>query len=180
MLGAPSATRALGGAIAEVLEGGDVVLLVGELGAGKTTLTKGLVGALGVTDEVTSPTFTLLHLYPSEPPVAHVDCWRLDSLEEVADLGLDEILDDGGVAVIEWGELAAPLLGRDALTVSIDVFDDESAGAAGDDAPRLAILAPQGAQWPERLRHLLQACVNAGLAAELLADGANSEAGTRR
>lgn len=159
------ATRALGAAVAEVLVAGDVVLLVGGLGAGKTTFTKGLVGALGVTEEVTSPTFTLLHLYPSTPPVAHVDCWRLDSLGEVADLGLDEILDDGGVAVIEWGELAAPLLGRDALTISLQLGENDDEAGEG----RQASLYAAGTSWEGRMRHLLQLCRERALSGELLA-----------
>lgn len=171
-----ASTRRLGGAVAEVLEGGDVVLLIGELGAGKTTLTKGLVGALGGTEEVTSPTFTLMHLYETAPPVAHVDCWRLEDLADLVDLDLDEVLDDGGVAVIEWGELAVPLLGRDALTVSIDLAAEDQAGllhhpAFGGECAepgRVVLLSATGERWSRRMRHLEMACREAGLATDTL------------
>ncbi|HVB05658.1 MAG TPA: tRNA (adenosine(37)-N6)-threonylcarbamoyltransferase complex ATPase subunit type 1 TsaE [Acidimicrobiales bacterium] len=169
-----AATHALGGAVAEVVERGDVLLLVGELGAGKTTFTKGLVAALGCADEVTSPTFTLLHCYPSNPPVAHVDCWRLSELSEVADLGLEEVLDDGGVAVIEWGELAAPFLGQAALTLSLELVEDEG-GTEDGGSTRVARLSTVGADWARRRGHLQSACRAAGLTVELL-DGAPDDA----
>lgn len=113
-------TERVGALVAGVLAPGDVVLLSGSLGAGKTTLTKGLVVALGGdADEVTSPTFTLLRTYPTDPVVAHVDCWRLEQLAELLDLGLSELLDDGAIAVVEWGEAAAPVLGAGALFVEL-------------------------------------------------------------
>ncbi len=140
-------TRALGAAIAAELRAGDVVLLSGELGAGKTTLVKGVVEALGGGDCVTSPTFTLCHLYPTDPPVAHVDCWRMQRLGELADLGLDEVLDDGAVAIVEWGEVAAPLYGEEALVVVLAPL----AGAKGE---RRVSLAAGGSSWPDRLRAL--------------------------
>lgn len=117
----PADTARLGTRLASLLEPGDVVLLSGELGAGKTTLVKAVVAALGAEEEVTSPTFTLLRTYATRPVVAHADCWRLDQLHEVLDLGLEEILDEGGVALVEWGEAAEPAFGRDALTVRLAV-----------------------------------------------------------
>jgi tRNA threonylcarbamoyladenosine biosynthesis protein TsaE len=129
----PEATRAVGAAIAGELHPGDVVLLSGELGAGKTTLVKGLVEALGGGDAVTSPTFTLCHVYPTVPPLAHVDAWRMTRLAEALDLALEEVLDEGGAAVVEWGEALAPLYGEGALVVSL-------AAAAGGEARRLVEL----------------------------------------
>ncbi len=195
-LAAPSETRLLGAAVAEVAEGGDVILLVGELGAGKTTFTKGLVAALGAADVVTSPTFTLLHCYPSVPPVAHVDCWRLSDLSEVAELGLEEILDDGGVAVVEWGELVAPLLGRQSLTISFELVESGAAeigpvdtrpvetGPVESASRRVgfrcrALLEVTGSGWARRFRHLEMACRNAGLATELLGAARDERAATR-
>lgn len=145
-------TARLGAALAGLLEPGDVVLLFGELGAGKTTLVKALVAALGSAEEVTSPTFTLLRTYATSPPVAHVDCWRLEQLHEVLDLGLEEILDEGGVALIEWGEAAAPRFGEDALLVTLRVPDGAGAGD-GPGTERLVELAG-GPRWAARLEDL--------------------------
>src|ERR1017187_7024580 len=90
-------TRAIGDGIAPLRSAGDGVLLVGSLGAGKTTFVQGLGAALGGREPVTSPTFTLAHKYRTSPPVTHVDLWRLGHLQEVVDLALEEDLDEGGV-----------------------------------------------------------------------------------
>lgn len=133
-------TRALGARVASVLRPGDVVLLIGELGAGKTTFVRGVVDALGSDEIVTSPTFTLVHTYDTVPPVAHVDCWRLGSVHEVVELALEEMLDDGGVALIEWGELAEPLFGDRAFRVEFAALDESTRRitlrATGEDANR--------------------------------------------
>ena len=146
----PSAasTRALGALVGRLLEPGEVVLLSGGLGAGKTTFTKGLVAALGSSEEVTSPTFTLLRTYASTPVVAHVDCWRLEDLNEVVDLALEEVLDDGGIVVVEWGEAAAPLLGAQALIVTISDPGELAASA------RRIELTDQSGRFRERLEAL--------------------------
>ena len=98
-------TIALGERLARELPRRGVVLLIGNLGAGKTTLAKGIVNGLGAAapDEVSSPTFTLIHEY-GEGRVYHVDLYRLDEPREVATLGLDEIFDRDGLVLIEWGE----------------------------------------------------------------------------
>jgi tRNA threonylcarbamoyladenosine biosynthesis protein TsaE len=120
-------TRALGAMLAGVLERGDVVLLCGELGAGKTTLVQGIGAAFGVDEPMTSPTFILVHTYGEDPVLAHVDAWRLENLGEVLDLGLDELLDEGAIALVEWGNRIAGALGRDAFVVEITQGpDDES------------------------------------------------------
>lgn len=145
------ATRALGREIAGLLRPGDVVILTGALGAGKTTLVKGLVAALDDTIEVTSPTFALCHRYESEPPIAHVDCWRMEHASEVADLALDELLDEGWVAIIEWGERLGGLFDSAALIVSLERDEDA----------RSAALTSSSARWrkdsdalSEIVRHL--------------------------
>jgi tRNA threonylcarbamoyladenosine biosynthesis protein TsaE len=108
----PAATRNAAAEVAESLKPGDVILLEGDLGAGKTTFVQGLAAALGVDAPVTSPTFTLMNVYRTSRgfDLVHVDAYRLEQLSEVVDLALPEILDDGAVAVIEWGERAAPIL----------------------------------------------------------------------
>ena len=152
-------TRALGALLAGLLEPGDVVLLVGDLGSGKTTLTKGIVAGLGGGDEVTSPTFTLVHSYATDPVVAHVDTWRLGGTDEVADLALDEVLDAGGVAVVEWGELAAPLFGDDALVVHLGPPPEPD----GPAERRLVALRAASERWRGRVARLAAAARGAGL-----------------
>jgi tRNA threonylcarbamoyladenosine biosynthesis protein TsaE len=116
-------TRRLAAALAPELGAGDLLLLVGDLGTGKTTFTQGLARGLGVTDPVTSPTFTLVRAYRCGPgPVRtllHADLYRLDRLQDVIDLGLGEMVEDDSVAVVEWGDVAASVFGPEVLTVEL-------------------------------------------------------------
>jgi tRNA threonylcarbamoyladenosine biosynthesis protein TsaE len=111
---------ALGERLARELPARGVVLLIGNLGAGKTTLAKGIVSGLGaaVADEVSSPTFTLIHEY-GEGRVYHVDLYRLDEEKEVATLGLEEIFERGGLVLIEWGERFPRLLPKERTEIRI-------------------------------------------------------------
>ena len=105
------ATVAAGAVLAAGLEAGAVLALTGGLGAGKTHLTKGIVRALGSSDEVTSPTFTLVHEYSGgRLPVFHFDFHRIESESEVTALGWDEYLDAGGVCIVEWADRFPALL----------------------------------------------------------------------
>jgi tRNA threonylcarbamoyladenosine biosynthesis protein TsaE len=106
------ATIALGEQLATALPRKRVVLLIGNLGAGKTTMAKGIVHGLGAAepDDVSSPTFTLIHEYGAEGRVYHIDLYRLDEPRQVATLGLDEIFDRDAVVLIEWGERFPQLL----------------------------------------------------------------------
>jgi len=121
-LKAASDTEALGAAVAGVLRPGDVVCLWGELGAGKTTLARGLIRALmGPDEEAPSPTFTLVQIYDSpDLAVAHLDLYRLSGPEEVRELGLEEALEQGA-AVIEWPERLGPRLPTDRLDIRLGV-----------------------------------------------------------
>ncbi|PZO01975.1 MAG: tRNA (adenosine(37)-N6)-threonylcarbamoyltransferase complex ATPase subunit type 1 TsaE [Alphaproteobacteria bacterium] len=115
------ATTRLGEAIAPLLDIGEAVLLYGPLGMGKSTLARGLIRAMTRPDEdVPSPTFTLVQFYPSDPPVAHFDLYRLSRAEEAFEIGLDEALDEGAV-LIEWperlGDDPAAALRPDILTI---------------------------------------------------------------
>jgi len=105
-------TRTLGRKLASLLPQSGVVLLIGELGAGKTTLTKGIVEARGAgsEDEVSSPTFTLIHEYGDPVSVYHVDLYRIDEPKHAARLGLEEVFDKGALVLIEWGERFPHLL----------------------------------------------------------------------
>lgn len=139
-------TRALAAAVADFLEPGDVLLLDGELGAGKTAFTQGLGAGLGVTDRITSPTFTIERIHSGRLRLRHLDAYRLEHLHEALDLGLDEALDDGDVAVIEWGAAISAVVGRDHLSVRIGRGD-------GDD-DRIIELTAVGSAWGTRLEAL--------------------------
>jgi tRNA threonylcarbamoyladenosine biosynthesis protein TsaE len=115
----PAETEALGAALARLLAPGDVVLVRGELGAGKTTLVRGACRALGVDDPVTSPTFTIGHLYAGAVPVAHLDLYRFAGLS-AAEWGDLEPYFDGTVAFVEWPEAGAGALPRPRATVALE------------------------------------------------------------
>jgi len=98
-----------------------VLTLTGALGSGKTTFTKGIARALGIEDEITSPSFTLVSEYPGRCPLFHIDLYRIDDPDELSFLGLEEYLYDGGVSVVEWGETAEELFPPDRIVVSIAI-----------------------------------------------------------
>jgi tRNA threonylcarbamoyladenosine biosynthesis protein TsaE len=121
-------TKQLAAGLAPLVRAGDVVLLVGDLGAGKTAFAQGFAAALGVHGPVTSPTFALVRNYPTGAgsPVAtliHADVYRTGSLQEVTDLALAELVEEDAVAVVEWGDVAAPALGDSALVVTLEAPD---------------------------------------------------------
>jgi tRNA threonylcarbamoyladenosine biosynthesis protein TsaE len=148
------ATRQVAAAVARRARSGDLVLLVGDLGAGKTTFAQGFAAALGVTEPVTSPTFTLVREYalggrpgehgpgPALVTLFHADLYRLETLGDVEDLGIAERVEDGGVAVVEWGDLGAPVLGPGALTVRLGP-------GAGPDG-RVVVLEDAAGRWRDR------------------------------
>jgi tRNA threonylcarbamoyladenosine biosynthesis protein TsaE len=120
---AASETQALARALGALLRAGDVVLLSGDLGAGKTTFTKGVAEALGVKEPVTSPTFTIVQEYEGSVPIAHVDVFRLQRVQELYDLGFEELL-EGRVVLVEWGDLVAPVLPAERVEVTFTIGDD--------------------------------------------------------
>ncbi len=132
-------TRDLAEALAPLARPGDVVVLAGDLGAGKTAFVQGFGRGLGITERITSPTFTLVHVYEGRLPVHHLDVYRLEQLSEALDLGLPEMLDDGGVVLIEWGEAILPVLPHDYLEVRLTF-------GPGDDDRHLALrtVGPRG------------------------------------
>lgn len=150
-------TQALAARVAPLLEGGELILLGGELGAGKTVFTQGLARAMGIEEAVTSPTFTLLRSYdtPDGRRLLHADLYRLEHLQEVLDLGLGEMIEDATVTVVEWGEVASPVLPADHLDVQIG-FDARSGNGAGDDE-RVVTMSPVGPRWTRRLSVLASA-----------------------
>jgi tRNA threonylcarbamoyladenosine biosynthesis protein TsaE len=140
-------TRALAARLAPLLVAGDVILLGGDLGAGKTAFTQGLAAALGIRERVTSPTFTLVRAYDAARfRLLHADVYRLEHLQEIIDLGLPELVEEGAVAVIEWGDHAAPVLLPDYLSIHLEL------GPGDDD--RVIEMRSVGSGWRDRLAEL--------------------------
>jgi len=119
-------TQKIGAALSQQLEPNDVLILLGDMGAGKSELTRGLARGLGVTGYVTSPTFTIMQLHDSgRLPLYHFDWYRLESSEELYELSMDEYLQNGGVAVIEWPSRAEEVLPESYLEVLLKPLGDD-------------------------------------------------------
>ena len=127
---------------AALLAPGDVLVLTGDLGAGKTAFAQGVAAGLGVTDPVTSPTFTIVQEYAGPVPVQHLDLYRLGSLQEVIDLGIEETLDER-VTIVEWGDVALDALPARLIVVAIALEP------AGDDDERTLTITTRG-DWGAR------------------------------
>lgn len=148
----PEATQEVGAILGRHAEAGDLLLLVGELGAGKTTLVQGLCQGLDVPELARSPTFVLVHRYQGRLPVYHVDLYRIGSVSEAQDLGLEELGGQDGVTVVEWAERALPAFPQDYLLVRF-VWE-------GDTVRRLQIRGSgqRGMAWLSRAYHDLLEC----------------------
>ncbi|MGN0296062.1 MAG: tRNA (adenosine(37)-N6)-threonylcarbamoyltransferase complex ATPase subunit type 1 TsaE [Parafannyhessea sp.] len=146
-------TIGLGEALGRVLGPTDVLVLTGDLGAGKTQLTKGVARGMGVTDDVTSPTFTIEMVYEgSRMPLYHFDLYRLDSADQLEDTGLFDVLDADGPCLIEWGEQFSREIGDDRVDVFVSRLDGEV--APGQEPPRSIRLVPRNARGEELLDRL--------------------------
>lgn len=151
----PEDTQAVAAAVAAALRRGDVVSLTGELGAGKTCFVQGAARALGVQERVTSPSFLLRREYAGRLPVLHLDIYRLDRLQEVVDLGYEEVLDGSHVSFIEWGDAMSPLLPGSHLEIELRL--DAEDGAMTDEQVRRIVVRPHGADWTRRISGLAEA-----------------------
>lgn len=140
-------TRIVGASLAPVLLPGDVISLSGDLGAGKTAFVQGVAIALGVEARVTSPSFTIVHEYEGRFPIIHLDVYRLDSFQQVIDLGFEEYLDPHSIVLIEWGEAIAPMLPRRHLDVDIRRAQDPSS-----EEERCLIFRPHGTEWIRKVQ----------------------------
>jgi tRNA threonylcarbamoyladenosine biosynthesis protein TsaE len=155
--GDPEATESLGASLGEVLEAGDLVVLTGDLGAGKTTLARGLARGLGVAAPVKSPTFALRLDYPGRVPVHHLDLYRIERCAELDELGLEDCFGAEGVALVEWGERLGAAAPPGAVRIVIEEDGDTGriftvagpepavrrlAASAGVDPRRVAALPP--------------------------------------
>lgn len=138
-------TQALAEALAALSRPGDLVVLAGEMGAGKTAFAQGFARGLGVTERVTSPTFTIVREYAgAELALHHLDVYRLDQLREVMELGVGEMLDEDAVMLVEWGDAVLPALGDQYLEVRL-AFGDH-------DEHRHLEVSPRGTPWVARGR----------------------------
>jgi len=142
-------TQRVGARLGELLEAGDVVLLEGELGAGKTVFAQGVARGLGIEDPVTSPTFTLIHEYEGRLPLYHADLYRLAGAADALGIGLEEYLWGDGVTLIEWPDRAIGLVPDVHLTVALRPISDTKRAirlsAAGDRYTRLVAQFKQAA-----------------------------------
>jgi tRNA threonylcarbamoyladenosine biosynthesis protein TsaE len=133
--GSPEDTLAIARALGEVLAPGDVVALTGELGAGKTVFCKGVGEALGIPpDRILSPSFTIVTEHRGRLPLTHVDVYRLDTVREAEEIGLDETLAGEGVCVVEWAEKVTELLPTDCVKVTFTI--------SGGDRREIAVAVP--------------------------------------
>jgi tRNA threonylcarbamoyladenosine biosynthesis protein TsaE len=151
-------THAVAAAIAELARAGDMVVLSGEMGAGKTAFAQGFGRALGVTEPITSPTYTLVHSYPVSASPArgrltlhHADLYRLDNTTELADLGLEELAEYDGIVLVEWGDVVETLLG-DHLVIHLEHDEDDPEGMT-----RIIEVAGVGSSWAVRWDRVIAA-----------------------
>ena len=148
-------TAALAERVGALLRAGDVVMLAGQLGVGKTVFAKGIARALGITEPVVSPSFTIVRQYDDGTlPLVHVDVYRLDHLQELHDIGFDDLVGGDGVTIVEWGDRVSAILPADRLEVSL-VADDT------DDDTRIVQLDANGLGWTAR-RDALEAVIGTG------------------
>lgn len=139
----PASTSAIAASFAALARRGDLIVLAGELGVGKTAFAQGFGRAIGVTEPITSPTYTLVHSYPAgRLTLHHADIYRLTTLHEVADLAFAELLESDGIVMVEWGDVVAGSLGDHAL-VRLE-FDDV------DEDARNIIISATGKSWAAR------------------------------
>ncbi len=142
-------TRSLAAEIASLSAPGDLIVLAGDLGTGKTAFAQGFARGLGVEEPVTSPAFILVRTYDGRLPLVHLDVYRLETMQEMVDLGIAELLDDGGVTLIEWGDAVTPALPADFLEVRLE--------APGGPDDRLLTIRSVGPGWPPRADALRRA-----------------------
>ncbi len=141
----PEQTQALGTRIGQLARPGDVFLLVGELGTGKTCLTQGIAWGLGIEEYALSPSFVIMRELYGRLPLYHIDLYRLDRIEESMDLGLDDYLYGGGVCVVEWAEKALSILPVEHLMIEISYLSDTE---------RSFKMKPSGQRYQEMLAEI--------------------------
>jgi tRNA threonylcarbamoyladenosine biosynthesis protein TsaE len=147
-----TATKAVAAALAKAAKSGDLIVLAGEMGVGKTAFAQGFAVGLDISETVTSPTFTLVRSYPITPQpgrprvLHHLDVYRLDRMNEVADLAIGELIDDRSVTLIEWGDAVADVLPKDRLEILISYGEETN--------DRVIEIDASGSSWGPRLARL--------------------------
>ena len=146
-------TIALGERLGALLQPGDVLVLTGDLGAGKTQLTKGIAVGLGIEDDVTSPTFNILMVYEGDAcPLYHFDLYRLDDPDQLEDIGFYDALEGDGPCVIEWGEQFSDEIGPERMDVYLMRLDDQA--EVGEEPPREVRFVAHGPRAEELVQGL--------------------------
>ena len=159
-------THAIAAVLARLARPGDLIVLSGEMGAGKTAFAKGFGLALGVTEPITSPTFTLVHTYEiasglghGAKSLHHADLYRLDRTAEVADLALEELAEFQGIVLVEWGDVVDALFGEHLVVhLEPDVFDDPDDDDLPADTTRVIEISATGPSWASRWGSLVEGC----------------------
>lgn len=171
------ATHALAACLAAVARPGDVILLAGEMGTGKTAFAQGFGAALGVVEAITSPTFTLVHSYDTDgPTLHHADLYRLDHVAEVADLALAELAEYDGIVLVEWGDVVESSFGDHLLVRLAHVEDDTGARTV-----TIQAFGPTWApRWPRLAAASQRAVTEAAAARSSGTTGANEDAPPER
>lgn len=141
----------LGSQISQVLHHGDVVYLKGALGAGKTTLARGIARGKGFAGRVTSPTFTLMNIYEAQVPIYHFDFYRLEGCD-LGDLGLVDYMEREGISLVEWPQVGEGPLPSDALVIEIEIVEDDY------DRERLVSITAQGKTYCHKVEELERRC----------------------
>jgi tRNA threonylcarbamoyladenosine biosynthesis protein TsaE len=141
----PEQTQHLGGYLGELAQAGDIFLLTGNLGSGKTCLTQGIAWGLGVKEYAFSPSFVIVREYHGRLPLYHIDFYRLDRIEEIVDLGLDEYFYGSGICVVEWAEKGIAVLPQENLTIGLSYISDTE---------RSLSLEPKGERYSQLLKSL--------------------------
>jgi tRNA threonylcarbamoyladenosine biosynthesis protein TsaE len=140
-------TLVLASAVGELLRPGDVVSVGGDLGAGKTVFARGVAQGLGISEPVVSPSFTIVREYDGRVPLVHVDVYRINVIQELHDLGFEEVVRDDAITLVEWGDVIDALLPRQRLDVRL--------GAGDADDERIVELEGHGPSWYERAPDLM-------------------------
>ncbi len=147
------ATIALGKLLGEILNAGDNIILTGDLGAGKTQLTKGIAEVMGIEEDITSPTFTIQMIYEGEKlPLYHFDLYRVNDSDELGDCGLWDVLGDDGVCIMEWGEQFADEVGNERLDIVVERLDNEIDSLS--EPPRSIRLIPHDERGQQIIKNL--------------------------